>query len=1179
MPVQVHNLMNVVAIAGGSGHSVAVRTDGTAWAWGSNQRGELGDNTTMPRPEPVQVHNLTGVVAVAAGWLHSRAVKGDGTAWAWGINDYGQLGDNTTTERHEPVQVHNLTGVVAIAGGSDHCLAIVPQPPPDPPTGVAASDGAHTDKVAVTWDASPGATSYEVWRHMSDDSASATHLAASVIPTRYDDTTAMPGVLYHYWVKAANAGGTSAFSASDSGLRAGAPASLCVDDSNTSGQEDGSEQRPYDTIQEAIAAAAEGGVVKVAQGIYRDTGGDVVAIQNKTVLLRGGYVGGSAYPEPGDFSDATRDWDVHPTIIDGEDARRCVRFDLADGELSGFTVTLGHADNGAGMHCSNASPTLTDVTFSGNQAYSKGGGMYNSQSSPTLTNVTFNNNQATRDGGGMYNSYSTNPTLTDVALNGNQSDLDGGGIYNFRSSPTLTHVTFTGNQARYGGGMRNEAESSPTLTDVTFNSNQASGSGGGMVNAAFSSPTLTNVTFSANQSDLGGGGIYNLASSPTLTHVTFTGNQAMSGAGMDNSQSSPTLTHVTLAGNRAAHSGGAMLNRDTSAVTLVNSILWANEAWTGPEIRNDGTSSATVTYSDIQGGYPGTGNLDADPLFADPGHWDDNGTLGDPSDDTWVQGDYHLQSPAGRWDPATQQWVTTDTETSPCIDAGDPTSPVGDEPLPNGGRINQGAYGGTTQASKAAGPPSIAHSPASLAPECDEGQGPPGETIQVWNAGGETLDYSIGDDVAWIASIDPSLGSSMGQHNDHAVQYASSGLQPGAHAGQITITGNADNSPQQVGVTLTVNNVLPTVTIDNIQPNPADPRPEGVHFDGTAQDAVGVITRYEWRSDIHGVLGDQEDCIYPLDTITVGTHQITFEAWDDDGTSSTATDTLVVTNAPPTASLGAPTPNPVSAGEMVSVEVGGHDNDESQQSLTEGRLKLDGAVVTTVPAGQGPPYPKTLEFAAPASPGDFVLTWEVRDDEGAWSTAFAQTLHVPEPPKAPGQAEFDLRFMVNGNPNPDAPGATSLCLRGIDPNGNPNDVMYALKTGADENSGWFEFGAGADKDDLFPTSAAPVWLTAAQLQDVRLRGLPAGVVCDYYARVRNAAGQETDTTGVMSCGTNRLGDVNRSGLPTALDYAYVRLAILTDTFSWYLNMDGNRIIDARDLAIVRDAVLHPLTGD
>ena len=92
-------------------------------------------------------------------------------------------------------------------------------------------------------------------------------------------------------------------------------------------------------------------------------------------------------------------------------------------------------------------------------------------------------------------------------------------------------------------------------------------------------------------------------------------------------------------------------------------------------------------------------NISVNPLFVQHGYWDENGTPEDPNDDFWVDGDYHLKSQYGRWVPNSESWVIDDV-TSPCIDAGDPNSPVGDESFPNGGRINMGAYGGTVEASK-----------------------------------------------------------------------------------------------------------------------------------------------------------------------------------------------------------------------------------------------------------------------------------------------------------------------------------------------------------------------------------------------------------------------------------------------------------------------------------------------
>ena len=111
-------------IAAGYGYSLALKNDGTVWAWGDNEAGQLGDGTTTQRNAAVQVSGLAGVSAIAAGYMHSLALKSDGTVWAWGLNNHGQLGDGTQTDRYIPVQVPGLTDVIAIAAGEYHCLAL-----------------------------------------------------------------------------------------------------------------------------------------------------------------------------------------------------------------------------------------------------------------------------------------------------------------------------------------------------------------------------------------------------------------------------------------------------------------------------------------------------------------------------------------------------------------------------------------------------------------------------------------------------------------------------------------------------------------------------------------------------------------------------------------------------------------------------------------------------------------------------------------------------------------------------------------------------------------------------------------------------------------------------------------------------------------------------------------------
>jgi alpha-tubulin suppressor-like RCC1 family protein len=126
MPVEVSNLDGgeLKAIAGGANHSLVLKNDGTVLAWGLNQDGELGDGTNTDSSTPVEVKDpndpfgyVSGVKALAAGCSHSLALKDDGTIWAWGNNESGQLGDGTNANSTQPVKVANLSGVEAISGG------------------------------------------------------------------------------------------------------------------------------------------------------------------------------------------------------------------------------------------------------------------------------------------------------------------------------------------------------------------------------------------------------------------------------------------------------------------------------------------------------------------------------------------------------------------------------------------------------------------------------------------------------------------------------------------------------------------------------------------------------------------------------------------------------------------------------------------------------------------------------------------------------------------------------------------------------------------------------------------------------------------------------------------------------------------------------------------------------
>jgi alpha-tubulin suppressor-like RCC1 family protein len=123
-PVLVPGLTNVVAIASGSDHTVALESDGTVWAWGFNYSGQLGDGTSTNRLLPIKATSLNDVTAIAAGESHTLALRADGTVWGWGGNYDGQLGPQPWSCCLRPAAIGSLTGVTAIAAGSGHSLAI-----------------------------------------------------------------------------------------------------------------------------------------------------------------------------------------------------------------------------------------------------------------------------------------------------------------------------------------------------------------------------------------------------------------------------------------------------------------------------------------------------------------------------------------------------------------------------------------------------------------------------------------------------------------------------------------------------------------------------------------------------------------------------------------------------------------------------------------------------------------------------------------------------------------------------------------------------------------------------------------------------------------------------------------------------------------------------------------------
>ncbi|UCG47266.1 MAG: hypothetical protein JSU94_17460 [Phycisphaerales bacterium] len=263
----------------------------------------------------------------------------------------------------------------------------------------------------------------------------------------------------------------------------------------------------------------------------------------------------------------------------------------------------------------------------------------------------------------------------------------GAGMYIYAGSPTVANCTFIGNWALdYGGGICNDGNSCPLFVNCAFIGNSATDGGG--VDNEYSNPTFENCLFTGNWVDE-----YNADS--------------FSGGAMYNFHSSPALINCTVSGNEVrqwwCYCGGIYNRGDDSRPMLTNCILWGNiDQYDDIQQAQIAGGLPIVNYCCIEGltgDLGGTGNVGDDPCFVDCGYRDTNGTPDDGDDDFWVDGDYHLKSQAGRWDPNEGRWVKDDV-TSPCIDAGDPADPVGPESFPNGGIVNMGAYGGTAEASR-----------------------------------------------------------------------------------------------------------------------------------------------------------------------------------------------------------------------------------------------------------------------------------------------------------------------------------------------------------------------------------------------------------------------------------------------------------------------------------------------
>lgn len=246
------------------------------------------------------------------------------------------------------------------------------------------------------------------------------------------------------------------------------------------------------------------------------------------------------------------------------------------------------------------------------------------------------------------------------------ADLVGGAVLCCKAHDPVTRTVVAG------------PASSPTIDRCVFSDNHAV-SGGAIACHDGSEAVITNNTIVDNTADWDGGGLHIYAAAPTVSNNVIARNSAYWGGGLYCLNSVPRIVNNSVVRNRPNGLHLDSTGGPDRQASIRNNIVWENEMYVEPGVS---AGAYDIRFNNVQGGRPGEGNIEVDPLFADSN-----------------RGDYHLKSTAGRWDAQAGAWVI-DEVTSPCVDAGSPADAARDEPYPNGNRVNMGAYGGTGQASK-----------------------------------------------------------------------------------------------------------------------------------------------------------------------------------------------------------------------------------------------------------------------------------------------------------------------------------------------------------------------------------------------------------------------------------------------------------------------------------------------
>jgi predicted outer membrane repeat protein len=332
----------------------------------------------------------------------------------------------------------------------------------------------------------------------------------------------------------------------------------------------------------------------------------------------------------------------------------------ASGNGGGIYCTSSHATiqnclivrctsvrKGGGIYCEeNSNPTISGNTIAGNRAPTlreDGGGIYCKNSNPIINGNTISGNYADGNGSGILCIDNSNPMISENTIRGNSVRLfNGGGIFCDNSSPTIVYNTIIENSAggwngQSGGGICCRY-SSPLISGNTISGNKATDTGcvGGGISCYYSSPTINGNTIIGNSANSYGGGIFcEPNSNPDIDDNEINENTSDKGGGLacDGYSSANLLRNNTFYGNTASTQGGGIYLTN-STLRIVNSIFWDNTASDGDQIYLGHASAALIAYSDVQDGWPGEGNINADPQFVLPDRRDYRLFWGSPCIDT-----------------------------------------------------------------------------------------------------------------------------------------------------------------------------------------------------------------------------------------------------------------------------------------------------------------------------------------------------------------------------------------------------------------------------------------------------------------------------------------------------------------------------------------------------------------